>query len=89
MYEDFEKFIKDLNIDAKLIILDDFESKNEKKLFNYHKDHPEQLLIFEDWWLYKQDIIKSVLSVKSGKSKKYYARKLKIQIPNIEEEKNF
>ena len=89
MYEDFEKFIKDLNIDAKLIILDDFESKNEKKLFNYHKDHPEQLLIFEDWWLYKQDIIKSVLSVKSGKSKKYYARKLKIQIPNIEEEKKF
>lgn len=79
-WEDFKN--KEIpNIDAELIILDNFSSKSEKKLLEYHKQFPNKILVFEDWWEYKTDIVKSILLVKadSPRIKKYYARKLKVK----------
>ena len=86
----FEKFIKSINSNAKLIKLDDYKGEN-KKLYNLRKESPNIPLVFEDWWKYKQEIIKSILSIKKNFNiKKYYARKLSIkEIKNIDLVKNF
>lgn len=90
-YTDWDEFKSKLNLDVELIILDEFASKNEKKLLNYRNQNPNKLLVFEDWWLYKQDIVKSILLTKAGSSeiKKYYARKLEIRNVSSEDSKVF
>lgn len=87
---EFDNFIKEIGIDARLINLDEFKGNN-RKLFELKKKNPDLPLIFEDTWKTKQDIVKSILSVKKNKNiKKYYARKLTIkEIKSVELIKSF
>lgn len=45
--------------------------------------------IWEDDWNYKQDIVKSIILNKLGDSKRIFARKCKIKIPNNKEVREF
>lgn len=79
MEEKLEDFLKGKNIKVKLIKLDEFKGNNSK-LINFKKNNPDTMLIFEDLWKNKTDIIKSIISVKlDSKIKKYHARKLTIK----------
>ena len=67
----------------------------DKKGKYYHRNKTNHfleqgILLYQFWDYQKEDIIKSIMLSKLGLSKeKYYARKLKLGIPSVQEEKKF
>lgn len=70
---------------------ENFKDKNyHLNKTNYFKDRGIQIIhIWEDDWIFKQDIIKSIILNKLGKSNTIFARKCEIKYPTNKEVSDF